>query len=58
LNKKAIFGSQRCEDSDSDGSINRENGDREKVEVWNKPRRDEVKMIDFGGATYDHEYHT
>jgi hypothetical protein len=56
LNKKAIFGSQRCEDSDSDGSINREDGDRE--EVWNKPRRDEVKMIDFGGATYDHEYHT
>lgn len=29
-----------------------------KVSVWNKPLIDTVKIIDFGGATYESEHHT
>ena len=28
------------------------------MSVWKKPRNDQVKMIDFGGATSENEYHT
>ena len=27
-------------------------------DVWFKPINDEVKLIDFGGATYEEEHHT
>ena len=29
-----------------------------KVSAWLKPKCDEVKLIDFGGATAQDEYHT
>jgi len=26
--------------------------------VWYRPKNVEIKLIDFGGATYEHEHHT
>jgi serine/threonine protein kinase len=56
LKKKDIFGPSRCDDDCSD----EETSDPKKVkeEVWYRPLNDEVKLIDFGGATYDDEHHT
>jgi serine/threonine protein kinase len=56
-NKRAIYGSQRCDvDSSSDEGITQ--SPRAKEEVWLKPVHDEVKIIDFGGATYEKDHHT
>lgn len=33
-------------------------GKQKKVPVWNKPKNDQIKLIDFGGATYANEHHT
>jgi hypothetical protein len=52
INKREIYGSQKCEFSDDEGE------ERKGVDVWHRPRKDEVKMIDFGGATYEHDHHT
>jgi len=70
LKKKAVYGSQRVSsESDSEksypsveeiGSMNDEGQSRKKkkLSVWNKPMFDEIKIIDFGGATYENEHHT
>ena len=29
-----------------------------KKAVWYKPINDQIKLIDFGGATYEDEHHT
>lgn len=56
-NKRAIYGSQRC-DVDSSSDEGNAHSPREKEEVWLKPVHDEVKIIDFGGATYEKDHHT
>ena len=72
MNKRQIFGSERCEESDSDYAADEDHDDemrdtkateeggqmRGNANVWFRPVRDEVKLIDFGGATYEEEYHT
>ena len=59
LNKGAIYGSQRCEASSSEDENEEVKKAKEpKEEVWYKARRDEIKLIDFGGATYENEHHT
>ena len=59
-NKRAIYGDQKCDDDS--GSDNEEKGGQQRKaaheEVWKKARCDEVKMIDFGGATEVNEHHT
>ena len=66
--KKLIYGSDRVS-SDSEGSerslkeISRKEMQEGRTEVkkkggWSKPLSTEVKMIDFGGATYANEHHT
>ena len=62
-----IFGSDRVS-SESEGSQSslkeisakemREGQLKTKKRVWNRPVNTEVKMIDFGGATYQSEHHT
>ena len=65
--KKFIYGSDRVSsDSEDSGSSLKEISAREmregrshkKVRAWNKLHDVEVKMIDFGGATYESEHHT
>jgi dual-specificity kinase len=61
LNKRAIYGSDRDLDSEdediSDDEDEKQNGKR-KGQFWNRAIRDEVKLIDFGGATYESDHHT
>jgi hypothetical protein len=28
------------------------------AKIWYKPINNEIKLIDFGGATYENEHHT
>jgi serine/threonine protein kinase len=70
LSKELIFGSDRCNsesECDSDGDSLRGDSRRDtketekninKVSVWLKPKNSQVKLIDFGGATAENEYHT
>ena len=70
MTKDLVFGSDRCNsESDSDGEDSREQSIRDtkdteeglkkgKTSVWLRPKCDQVKMIDFGGATAEDEYHT
>ena len=54
-------------EDDGDGSrelykretkMSEEESKKIKVSAWLKPKCDEVKLIDFGGATAQDEYHT
>lgn len=65
-NKKQIYGSDKYA-SDEDESEDDEEYEMRKTraeeggqkeQVWTKPIRDNVKVIDFGGATYESEYRT
>jgi hypothetical protein len=59
LNKKAIYGSERCDDDEeSDDYDSRKRDQGPMIPIWSKPIDDEVKLIDFGGATYEDEHHT
>lgn len=63
LKKREIYGQAKCEDEDSDylsGDSYEGSGSGEKKnnKVWYKPLLDDIKVIDFGGATYSHEHHT
>lgn len=35
-----------------------EENKKQRISVWLKPRSSKVKLIDFGGATSEDEYHT
>lgn len=54
-NKRNIFGSQMCSNVDDSSYSGQSQQNRKK---WNKPVSCEIKVIDFGGATYEHERHT
>lgn len=66
--KKFIYGSDRVSsDSEESSHSLREISRKEMSEgragakkkgSWSKPLYTEVKMIDFGGATYANEHHT
>jgi serine/threonine protein kinase len=69
LRKRHVYGSDRVGsdmDSDSESSCSvkeihpdeMREGRKRKVPVWNKPMNDQIKLIDFGGATYEDEHHT
>ena len=56
LNKKETYGSEKCEseyDEDQDYNARNTKATEEglKHSVWLKPVKDDVKLIDFGGAT-------
>jgi hypothetical protein len=60
--KKEIYGSEKCDSDGMDGNSS-QFSDRKvqtpiKVKTWMRPITTEVKVIDFGGATYDDERHT
>lgn len=55
-NKRNIFGSQKC--SDYDDSSYSGQSQQVRGRKWFKPNSSEIKVIDFGGATYEHEKHT
>ena len=69
MKKRQIYGSERVEsDSESESSSVRETNLNEisregsksikKGGIWYKPINSEIKLIDFGGATYEEEHHT
>jgi hypothetical protein len=54
-NKPLIYGSNKCEeDSSEDEGMPK----GKKESMWYRPRNIEIKLIDFGGATYENEHHT
>ena len=53
--KRSIYGSQKCSDVDDSSYFSGQSQQRKK---WFKPNSTEIKVIDFGGATYAHERHT
>lgn len=63
-NKKLIYGNDKyasddeSDEEDYDKRKTRAEESSKKEQVWTKPKRDDVKIIDFGGATYESEYHT
>jgi hypothetical protein len=69
LKKKQIYGSDRVDsDSESGSSSLRETNINDAAkeglnrikggQIWFKPINSEIKLIDFGGATYEEEHHT
>ena len=45
------------DDSDDDSGTQRD-PKKPKEEYWSMPINDEVKLIDFGGATYNDDHHS
>lgn len=61
--KRAVYGSAKCDESSSEGEDREEEHKQNtrggiKEENWLKPKNDEVKLIDFGGATFENDHHT
>ena len=55
--KREIFGSQKCDSEEGSSHFSDKKGGKPKSEareprVWHKPFNVEVRVIDFGGATY------
>lgn len=58
--KKEIYGSDKC-DSDCNSSHfsdTKRSAPSKVQKTWLRPINTEVKVIDFGGATYEDERHT
>lgn len=59
-----MYGSHKCDDNEEEEVDESKGGSKsgvkgeQKAPVWRKPICDEVKLIDFGGATYEDEHHT
>ncbi len=57
--KREIYGSEKCDSECSVQFSDRKQVDQQKKErTWQRPIDTEVRVIDFGGATYDDERHT
>jgi len=55
--KREIFGSQKCDSEEGSSHFSDKKGGKLKSEareprIWHKPFNVEVRVIDFGGATY------
>ena len=58
MNKKDIYGSQKCDEDSSDIDDGKKKVKKGDVPTWYRPRNVEIKLIDFGGATYEKDHHT
>ena len=56
--KRSIYGSQKCSDYDDYSSYFSGQSQSANRRKWYRPCSCEIKVIDFGGATYEHERHT
>jgi hypothetical protein len=44
--------------TDGGGGVSSEQNEGPRLSKWNKPIDPDIKLIDFGGATYEKDHHT